>query len=1824
MPLENHDQIVGAIALNHIRSKYLGRITEPEFDGGFHVLSGFNPKQLAGFATELQKDAAFSSKITIQFPAENMAEESLPAEFLTDKSAVDVRNRDYNGKLVIAAELEKDAAASLAECDRTDAEEIRSDALAEMWVDLVSKRVGVELIDEAKKQLVAATKGLFSTARSTLKTTCAFLCQTLRIYKDEAQIGRAAGRSLPSIGIPLFRNCFNSIPHEKLNQPSTWAGAISKHAKTTCYLHKRDLKNILLDVDKLRDRFTELKESQDPPMEDALLDAFSKYIETKEYRCPATEKLLFEFDWELIRHCFDKTKTTEAAEFVEKTRQALKGDNLQSTEEEDALLESMAKQMPKAGNASEEVTEFFNKYALAISQDPRLLSQWESFIHGSKVTCTNLLDGIVECIERSWNKRTQGLEARIRIIGKKQQTHNQLKGRNPAACEFFERNYAYLPQRCSDKILFQNTIAIEYSKHEHQEWFKGKVKKSASKKANLLEFEVFIEESTNGTSDWNSVDNYLIDWIFNSTSILGEESADFQRLAYFLKGGPKTALVESMSYYEGVGTKGTLLAVSLENTEGLSDSYGAGGRGSLVPAKTKATHHVLAKRWVELLEDAQKRSLLSVELIGLVSEKFVIFQQTYDSLIRALAKDALVQEGVVPMVESYRQLVFTLGNLPHEALRRGLLKVILSIGNSQIPKSGSRPSLAIICPWHPLRIEATAARARQFCSRICNLLGASTSTFSDGSGKLFFREFSSLLHQPLYPEITVSWDSTEPKARVISQALGGYSLHEPPEPEEGTSAVIQDQSKETAKKIEELVDEYLRLQPHERDNLSLALYDCDSASLPSAVVNQINRFNENRKDDEVTCQVFLMHRDEAHLRTMYRELMSIDAGVQGGVPTEATGDFLSRVRVNIVAAKSINTSGRGEPIDIAFCKDIISRKAKARWKRRPRTVVSPDDLEPHQWSRRLPVEKGIRQASLHLCCPALTEAGWTHLYAIASLMTEDSQDAWEAGKCPMLMKILSFDSEDVRQVFDDTHKLATWVVNEDEMLDRRLLEAQDVKVIRYIQSSTQGKNLVISSKAKGRLLFNTLKEKLKDILPADYPNEKIEMLAGRFINEANQMSGGLVLKAARRAKNTNELLGMVLSRFLVQTEIGLNQAAAWCFLDDYSAWLGKKDGAQIADLLVLSPMINDEGSRILDIVVTEAKFIQADGLSENAKRSEQQLRDTLRQIEEALIGETPSLDQSVWLSRISDMLLTRLDFPAGQSLADLDQWRTAIRNRKCQVRIRGYSHIFVHSPVDSTIPASKKVPKTRNGVQEFFSPSRVRELILAMESQDLSNIKQIRDQSVLEEIDLYPQKITEAPITSNAAQTIFVKSDGQKSPPLVSNPSITNEAMPCNVDGINQDAPTNVPTNSLHPITTGMAAEAATAPETSTIFTPGGDGNDKVCATRGDLLTYLQERSKCFATSNQDGLAWLKDTGIKLKSAFYSRQLPFKLAEGFEPILTPNAGIFRVQGSINLTVPIIESKSQEIYTSEGIQIIAVTPEPGRLRLTVTRPVREMLHTEVVLRDFLANHADAAADEKLLVGIREEDGSPLIFNPYDQPHTLIAGSTGSGKSVLMQNIILSIAATRSPEESKIFLIDPKYGVDYGPLQSLPHILAGSNGIVDDQQTALDILNEAVQEMERRYQVFKEVGKGIGNIRDYRKVTGKPMPTWWIIHDEFADWMQIDEYREEIPKLVNRLSVKARAAGIFLIFAAQRPDNTVFPIQMRDQLGNRLILKVQSTGTSEIALGEKGAEKLLGKGHMLAKLGGESEVIFAQVPFIDPIQAIPELVDVICAHWEKRLV
>lgn len=330
--------------------------------------------------------------------------------------------------------------------------------------------------------------------------------------------------------------------------------------------------------------------------------------------------------------------------------------------------------------------------------------------------------------------------------------------------------------------------------------------------------------------------------------------------------------------------------------------------------------------------------------------------------------------------------------------------------------------------------------------------------------------------------------------------------------------------------------------------------------------------------------------------------------------------------------------------------------------------------------------------------------------------------------------------------------------------------------------------------------------------------------------------------------------------------------------------------------------------------------------------------------------------------------------------------------------------------------------------------------------------------------------------------------------------------------------------------------------------------------------------------------------------------------------LTPNAALLKFQGSANLTVEQVLKRRSEFLTTHRLNLVSVRPEPGVVSIAVARINRRMLQLDECWQRW--KPACSAGNTDLLVGLREEDGSLLLISPVkNAPHTLIAGATGSGKSVLMQNLVLSMAATNTPEQLRLTLIDPKMGVDYFAFETLPHL---SEPIITTPDRAMVVLTGLVAEMNRRYEVLR--ANRVPNVMELRKKIGatEQPPILWIVHDEFAEWMMTDEYREGVSDIVSRLGVKARAAGIFLIFAAQRPDANVMPMQLRANLGNRLVLRVDGEGTSEIALGEKGAERLLGKGHLAARLEGEDGTITGQVPYVSP-DRIAAMVHAIEQQW-----
>ena len=443
---------------------------------------------------------------------------------------------------------------------------------------------------------------------------------------------------------------------------------------------------------------------------------------------------------------------------------------------------------------------------------------------------------------------------------------------------------------------------------------------------------------------------------------------------------------------------------------------------------------------------------------------------------------------------------------------------------------------AIVTPWHPLRLAAMANKALQVSALIRHLLTADDIFFGDSP--LFFKELEQELVHPFYPEIVLGWFATKPELLSLTDHHLDYSLHEAPVIGTDGDDDTNESPSETSSLIVELTRRFLSLYPHERTNLSVVLYNCDSARLPYALVDEMNELHEDEEDTR--CQIILRHRNGTKLRELYEKIIeSSDADVDSFVSSEAAKDFMARLRIGIMADQApVPDPKDGPPADIVFLQDVIARHAGLEWYLETCVAVDTANFIPARWSRRRPSPTDDMKSVVYLCCPVQTTAGWSFITALTTFLKGD----WDGVTSKRLLPARKLDFNDplTASIFREIHNLGNWVVNYDELLDRRQLLNQSVKVIRYKQGATQGRNILISSTASLSLLRSMVLGRVKD-LNLELDDHQCRELTERFINDANEISGDIVLRAAKRGRNASELMGVVLSRYLIRHELGTNR-----------------------------------------------------------------------------------------------------------------------------------------------------------------------------------------------------------------------------------------------------------------------------------------------------------------------------------------------------------------------------------------------------------------------------------------------------------------------------------------------------------------------------------------------------------------------------------------------------------------------------------------------------------------------------------------------------------
>lgn len=313
----------------------------------------------------------------------------------------------------------------------------------------------------------------------------------------------------------------------------------------------------------------------------------------------------------------------------------------------------------------------------------------------------------------------------------------------------------------------------------------------------------------------------------------------------------------------------------------------------------------------------------------------------------------------------------------------------------------------------------------------------------------------------------------------------------------------------------------------------------------------------------------------------------------------------------------------------------------------------------------------------------------------------------------------------------------------------------------------------------------------------------------------------------------------------------------------------------------------------------------------------------------------------------------------------------------------------------------------------------------------------------------------------------------------------------------------------------------------------------------------------------------------------------------------PSVTRFEIQPKAGIKVSKIVNLSDDIalgLAAGGIRMEA--PIPGKSAIGIEVPNKKQ--TPVYFREIIESKEFKESKAKVACALGKDiTGKSIVADLSAMPHLLIAGATGSGKSVCINTLIVSILYKYSPEEVKLLMVDPKV-VELNVYNGIPHLLIP---VVTEPKKAAGALNWAVNEMNKRYKLFAETGvRNIGSYNNFveRTKTGEKLPYIVIIVDELADLMMVCPH--DVEDSICRLAQMARAAGMHLVLATQRPSVDVITGVIKANIPSRISFAVSSQIDSRTILDSSGAEKLLGRGDMLFSPIGESNNLRVQGAFI----------------------
>ncbi|MEU9363521.1 FtsK/SpoIIIE domain-containing protein [Streptomyces avermitilis] len=925
-----------------------------------------------------------------------------------------------------------------------------------------------------------------------------------------------------------------------------------------------------------------------------------------------------------------------------------------------------------------------------------------------------------------------------------------------------------------------------------------------------------------------------------------------------------------------------------------------------------------------------------------------------------------------------------------------------------------------------------------------------------------------------------------------------------------------------------VITDYLTTYPHKLDGLRVLLLDRNGDPvLPMRVAKQVRAKNPRLQVDLVVL---------APQATHHEIIQGFDLQFSGAEMSEDS--FLPDVQLILQAwepDQEADLSGLENTIDIALAPALFGTQTSIK------ESTKKESLSGYFTPWKHPASHNLAQTSENVVRALLPETSdetlesWSTLcvrYDRRSPVSRESVDGIDYFEMQV-----QFDQH--QDLFATLHRVAHWVVTLDSFIGREQIDAlhnrPDVILVKPSVGKNESYTLIVSSQSGKQFVVQRLRRRLEQIGVVTLQDS--EGTAKRIYEVGRNVAPGAVLRSLGIGTTVNEIVGLVATRFVIDQQFPVPQQGTslvtWISFDEHHRWFGRGHKTR-ADLGRFVLTVQDDGTVRLNVLVAESKFRQTfdvGSAEEQLNRTTDLCKDAFRSGDEARHDRPFWLDElAAAIAQTSGNALKAAELPARTMIGNDDHRQVeakvldALRSGKIQLdQVTGVA-VAIAAEDDQPAPAVGSLGQ---------------HTLVRLNKRELQNlIGALRANQA-------PTNADPLVAAGDLSETVKVQHTVVKTPsadPPAELPASDEPAAPVEVTGATALTPVPGPIVARH-----LAAEVDPVPLKAH---HGGLGEEEL-RLRYNKVVDVFARHKVAVTAPEIG-KWQEGPG------FY---------------------IFRFIPDPGVTVDKLTNRRDEIFLALAL------PSGFSIR---TRSDRGSVLFEIPKIDDEKYGVDAKAlwqqcpadPENLIAPLGADiEGNPVTIDlsSADSPHLLVAGTTGSGKSVALDTILKGLVRY-DKNTLRLRLVDPK-GTELVDFEDDPHL----DGVIGmDAADAIEILEKTVEEMAVRYADMKEIRTR--KLVEYNAKVEKAVRKPWIVIvlDEYADLTSDPEEKKQIEALLKRLTQKARAAGIHVIAATQRPSADVISTTIRSNFPAQLALRVKTATDSRIILDETGAEALAGQG------------------------------------------